>query len=224
MAFIATDEQRMLADTIAAGLASDRSWSALEETGATLLGTPEDGGGLGTDARDATVVAAALGRIDAGLPWAEHWVAARGGDADWADDALALLHSAEIVGLCRTMIADTAGYLKERRQFGVAIATFQALRHRVADMAMALELAEAATDAAVAALDGPAAERIRAVSAARVLAEEAGRIVGEGAVQLHGAMGLTAELRVGGYFRRVRDLMQKDGTARAHLRRYAAAA
>lgn len=222
MAFISTDEQRMLADTIAARLASDRSWAALEETGATLLGTREEDEGLGVDPRDAAVVAAALGRAGAGLPWAEHWLAARGGDADWADDARAVLHSAEIVGLCRTMMSDTAAYLKERRQFGVAIASFQALRHRMADMAMALELAEAATDAAVAALEGPATERARAVSAARVLAEDAGRIVGEGAVQLHGAMGLTAEMRVSDYFRRVRTLMQRDGTARAHLRRYAA--
>ena len=222
--FVRTDEQRMLAETLDARLSGGAlPWAAaIEETGLSLLGTAEDAGGLGTDARDAAVVAAALGRGNAALPWAGHWVAARAGTPDWSDDAHALLHSAELVGLCRTLIADTAAFLKERRQFGVAIATFQSLRHRMADMAMALELAAASTDLAIDALDGPGDTRPAAISAARVLAEEAGRIVGEGAVQLHGAMGLTAELRVGGYFRRVRALMQCDGTARAHLRRYAA--
>lgn len=222
--FARTDEQRMLADMLAGVLTDAPDWAAaIEATGVDAFGVAEAEGGAGTDLRDAAVVAAALGRANAGLPWAEHWVSKRFAAADaQADDARALLHCAEIVGLCRTMLRDTAVFLRERRQFGVAIATFQSLRHRMADMAMALELAEAMTDRAIAAFEGDPAERAQAVSAARVLAEEAGRIVGEGAVQLHGAMGLTAELRVGGYFRRARMLMQRDGTARAHLRRYAA--
>lgn len=236
MDFAQTEEQRMLADALGARLAAEtHSWSeVIEASGVSLLGIPEEEGGLGTDPRAAAVVAAALGRTGATLPWAEHWAAVRGGargegpldpvDAsDWTEDAVALLHSAELVGLCRTMMRDTARFLHQRSQFGVAIAGFQVLRHRMADMAMALELADAAVDGALATLGGAPDERVRAVSAARVLAEEAGRIVGEGAVQLHGAMGLTAELRVGGYFRRARELMQRDGTARRHLRRYAAA-
>ena len=209
----------MLAEMLDAQLADGPlPWEeAIDATGLALLGVPEADGGLGTDRRDAAVVAAALGRGNAGLPWAEHWTTTCGLAGDAAADALALLRSAELVGLCRTMMRDTARFLHERRQFGVAIASFQALRHRMADMAMALEQAEAMVDLA---LDGG---REQAVSAARVLAEEAARVVGEGAVQLHGAMGLTAELRVGGYFRRARVLMQADGTARAHLSRYAAA-
>ncbi|WP_375288303.1 acyl-CoA dehydrogenase family protein [Sphingomonas sp.] len=214
-----TDEQRMLAEMLDAQLAGGPlPWTeVIDATGLALLGVPEADGGLGTELRDAAVVAAALGRGNAGLPWPEHWAATRGLAGDDASDALALLHCAELVGLCRTMMRDTARFLHERRQFGVAIASFQALRHRMADMAMALEQAEAMVDLA---LDG---QRPQAVSAARVLAEDAARAVGEGAVQLHGAMGLTAELRLGGYFRRTRVLMQADGTARAHLRRYAAA-
>lgn len=140
------------------------------------------------------------------------------GERDWAEDALTVLHCAEIVGLCRAMLRAAALFAKERRQFGVAIASFQSLRHRMADMAMILEQAEAITDAAVDAIDG--AERARVVSAARVVCDDAARLVGEGAVQIHGAMGLTAELALGGYFRRARTLAQRDGTARAHLRRY----
>lgn len=209
----------MLAEMLDAQLANGPiAWAqAIDATGLALLGLPEADGGLGTDLRDAAVVAAALGRGNAGLPWAEHWTATRGLSGDGEADALALLRSAELVGLCRTMMRDTARFLHDRRQFGVAIAGFQALRHRMADMAMALEQAEAMVDLAI---DGP---QPRTVSAARVLVDDAARLVGEGAVQLHGAMGLTAELRLGGYFRRTRLLMQQDGTGRAHLRRYAAA-
>lgn len=220
MTFARTDEQRQLADMLDAHLARGGvDWaSAVEDSGVQSLGIAEDAGGLGTDLRDAAVVAAAFGRANAGLDWAEHWSANRhGGGNEGAHDSLAILHSAEMVGLCMTLLADTAAFLKERRQFGVPIASFQALRHRMADMAMALALADAAVSAAI---DTPG--DARAVAAARVLAEDAARIVGEGAVQLHGAMGLTAELRVGGYFRRLRVLMQGDGTARGQLKRMAA--
>ncbi len=245
MSFARSDEQRMLAESLDAALADGGAdWNrAVVEAGLDGLGVAEDEGGLGTELRDAAVVAAAFGRANVILPWAEHWVATRLGarsgdgaraatagealalanDADrrgWAEDALTVLHCAEIVGLCRTMLRDAATFSKERRQFGVAIASFQALRHRMADMAMILEQADAITGVAIDAMEGE--DRARAVSAARVVCDDAARIVGEGAVQIHGAMGLTAELRLGGFFRRARALAQGDGTARAHIRRYAA--
>lgn len=230
MDFERSDEQRMLADMMAAALGrADAGWDAVvRANGLDLLGVPEEQGGLGTAIRDAAVVAEAIGIANGGLPWAEHWVARRmdGGDAAteaFGEDALTVLHAAEIVGLCATMLRDAATYAGERRQFGVAIAGFQVLRHRMADMAMMLEQARAIVDAAIEAMDDPdAGARARAVSAAKVVADDAARIVGEGAVQIHGAMGLTAELRVGGYFRRARALMQSDGGTRRHLARYAA--
>ncbi|WEK42447.1 MAG: acyl-CoA dehydrogenase family protein [Candidatus Sphingomonas colombiensis] len=227
MTFARTDEQRMLAETLDATFARGAAdWvTAIEAAGLDALGIAEEDGGLGTSLRDAAVVAAALGRANAALPWAEHWVATRyghGSNDEASADALALLHCAEIVGLCRTMLRDTALFSHERRQFGVAIASFQALRHRMADMAMMLEQAEAITSSATDALENHVPEAARTVSAARVVCDDAARIVGEGAVQTHGAMGLTAELRLGGYFRRTCALMQGDGGARAHLSRYAA--
>jgi alkylation response protein AidB-like acyl-CoA dehydrogenase len=240
LTFARTDEQRMLAEALDSALAQagrEADWAAaVTATGVDALGVAEDAGGLGTDPRDAAVVAAAFGRANVELPWAEHWVAARLGATgeaplslapmaetqDWAADAVTLLHCAELVGLCRAMLRASALFAKERKQFGVAIASFQALRHRMADMAMMLEQAEAITGAALDALDGDAEGRARAVSAARVTCDDAAKIVGEGAVQIHGAMGLTAEMSVGGYFRRARALAQRDGTARQHLRRYAA--
>ncbi|WP_298673334.1 acyl-CoA dehydrogenase family protein [uncultured Sphingomonas sp.] len=228
MTFARTDEQRMLAETLDATFARGAAdWAtAIEGNGLDALGIAEEAGGLGTSLRDAAVVAAALGRTNAALPWAEHWVAKRYGARPAGDDAsadaLAVLHCAEIVGLCRTMLRDTALFSHERRQFGVAIGSFQALRHRMADMAMMIEQAEAITGAAIDALESLATDAPRAVSAARVTCDDAARIVGEGAVQIHGAMGLTAELRLAGYFRRACALRQGDGGARAHLARYAA--
>ncbi|MGJ3627590.1 acyl-CoA dehydrogenase family protein [Sphingomonas sp. MMS24-JH45] len=225
MSFERSDEQRMLTDMMAAALGRDGAdWDAVVPgNGLDLLGVPEDQGRLGTAVRDAAVVAEAIGRANGGLPWAEHWVARRLGAGDAAteafgEDALTVLHAAEIVGLCATMLHDATAYARERRQFGMAIAGFQVLRHRMADMAMMLEQARAIVDAAIDAMDDPDAEaRARTVSAAKVVADDAARIVGEGAVQIHGAMGLTQELRVGGYFRRARALMQTDGGSRRHL-------
>jgi hypothetical protein len=227
MSFERTDEQRMLADLIATAIGRGATgWDALVvANGLDLLGTAEGG----TDLRDAAVVAEAFGRGNAGLDWtgfdwAGHWVGAAGGsDADRDADATVVLHAAEIVGLCATMLEDAARYAGERHQFGVPIASFQVLRHRMADMAMMLEQARAIVDLAIDAMDAPeAGGRARAVSAAKVVADDAARIVGEGAVQIHGAMGLTQELRVGGYFRRARALVQADGGTRRHLTRYAA--
>ena len=238
--FALSDEQRMLADMLDSALADGGTdWAAIAAaTGLDLLGVPAEEGGLGVDIRDAAVVAAALGRANAGGGWAEHWVATRQGVRgpapramtaandpevrEAAADQLTLLHCAEMVGLSRTMLRDATAFARERRQFGTAIAAFQALRHRLVDMAMLLEQAEALTGAALDAIDARAEDAVRLLSAARVVCEEAARAVGEGAVQIHGAMGLTEELRLGGYFRRARVLMQGDGTARAHLTRYAA--
>ncbi len=141
----------------------------------------------------------------------------------WATDAIVAGRAAEAIGLCQTMMADTVDYARTRRQFGVAIGTFQVLRHRMVDMQMALDRAEGVVENALETLGGDAADRARMVSAAKHLGDEAARIVGEGAVQIHGGMGVTQELRVGNYFRRARLLIQASGGTAAHLRRYAAA-
>lgn len=221
MTFARTDEQRMLADQLAGALGKAAAdWDGVVvKHGLDLLGVPESDGGLGTEIRDAMVVAVAFGRANASLPWAEHWAAGQPDPA--ADDAHTLLHCAEQVGLCKTMLRDTALFMRERKQFGVAIARFQTLRHRMADMAMLLEQAKAITDVAIDMFEDPA-RRARAASAARVICEDAARGISEGAVQIHGAMGLTEELRLAGFFRRSRALMLRDGGARRHLRRYAA--
>lgn len=121
----------------------------------------------------------------------------------------------EATGLMRTMLDDTIEYTKQRKQFGQALASFQALQHRMVDMRIQLEQSAAA--AILAALRGndPAA-----VSAAKAQVGDAVRFIGQQAVQLHGAMGLTEELRVGHYFRRTTAIENQFGDTDAHVARY----
>lgn len=110
---------------------------------------------------------------------------------------------AEAVGLMQRMLADTADYLGQRRQFGAPIASFQALRHRLADMQLSMMQAQALTEAAVTAIDRDDPDQDVALATARLSVRDAARVVGEGSVQLHGAMGLTEELRLGARFKRL---------------------
>lgn len=140
----------------------------------------------------------------------------------WAIDARNAALCAEAAGLMDRMVTDTAAYLQQRKQFGVPIATFQVLRHRLADMQMALLKAEGLTERAVLREGGD--EWVHAVSAAVVETIDAVRAVGEGAVQLHGGMGVTEELALGGQFKRGLAIAATLGSKSQHLARHAAAA
>ena len=162
--------------------------------------------------------------IDAGLQVES--VLAEGSAAaaarQWAIDARNAALCAEAAGLMDRMVTDTAAYLQQRKQFGVAIATFQVLRHRLADMQMALLKAEGLTERAVLREGGEEWEH--AVSAAVVETIDAVRTVGEGAVQLHGGMGVTEELALGGQFKRGLAIAATLGSKSQHLARHAAPA
>lgn len=137
------------------------------------------------------------------------------------DIATALL-GAEALGVMRVMLDDTISFTKERRQFGQPIAGFQVLQHRMVDMYMQLELATSAVYRAVLSLDAAPAERARAVSAMKVTVAGACRFVGQNAIQLHGGMGMTDEVRVSHYFRRATVIESEFGSADWHRRRFAA--
>lgn len=148
-----------------------------------------------------------------------------------AADALELLVdrgiaaiSAEAVGAMEEMHATTLAYLKERRQFGQPLATFQVLQHRLVDMHIKMELARSAAYRATLTLDADPITRTRAVSGAKVTIADACRFVGQNAVQLHGGMGMTDELAISHYFRRTTMIEMEFGSADHHLSRYAAAA
>lgn len=144
--------------------------------------------------------------------------------AEWANDVILVSRCAEAVGLIRQMIAASVDYLGQRTQFGRAIGSFQALRHRAADMQLAAMKAAALTEAAILAVDQDRADRAATVSAACVEVADAARVVGEGAVQIHGAMGLTEELSLGGHFKRALAIAAAMGPRADHLARFAEAA
>ncbi len=129
---------------------------------------------------------------------------------------------AEAVGAMRTVLADTVEYCKQRQQFGAPIGGFQVLQHRMVDMYMEVEQSVAAAYLAVLNLDAEPDVRSRAVSAAKATVGRAARFVGQNAVQLHGGMGMTEELAIGHYFKRLTALQYEFGSTDHHRTRYAA--
>jgi pimeloyl-CoA dehydrogenase small subunit len=138
------------------------------------------------------------------------------------DCAIAAL-CAEAVGAMTDMHAQTVEYLKTRKQFGVTIGSFQALQHRAVEMFVMVEQARSmAMFATMMAQEDDAAERRKAVSAAKVQIGRSGKFVGQQAIQLHGGVGMTLELKVGHYFKRVTMIDLMFGDADYHLARLAA--
>jgi len=138
------------------------------------------------------------------------------------DYATALL-AAEAVGAIRYANEATLEYLKNRRQFGVPIGSFQVLQHRMVDMLISYEQARSMACLACAKVDtSTAAERRRVVSAAKIKIADACRHVSQEAVQLHGGMGMTEELKISHTFRRLTMIAQTFGDAEHHLERFAA--
>ena len=139
------------------------------------------------------------------------------------DFATALL-CADAVGAMKSANDATLEYLKTRKQFGVPIASFQVLQHRMVEMVMTTEQARSMAILACAKVDagGDPQARALAVSAAKIKIADAARLVSQEAVQLHGGMGMTEELKVSHTFRRLTMLAQRFGDADHHLERYAA--
>ncbi len=124
---------------------------------------------------------------------------------------------AEAVGVMDKTLAVTVEYMNTRKQFGVTIATFQALRHRVADMKMQLELARSMSYYASLKLNAPAAERRQAMARAKYQLGVSMRFVGQNAVQLHGGIGVTDEYIVSHYFKRLTQMEMTFGDTLRHL-------
>lgn len=130
--------------------------------------------------------------------------------------------SAEAVGCMDVLLDTTNEYLKTREQFGQPIGKFQAVQHRMADMFIKCEEARSMCYLATMKLDDPdALERAKTASAAKVQIGESGRFVGQQSVQLHGGMGMTDEMNVGHYFKRLTMIDTLFGDHNYHLKRYA---
>ncbi|WP_028226271.1 acyl-CoA dehydrogenase family protein [Paraburkholderia ferrariae] len=147
------------------------------------------------------------------------------GAAVWeqiADYATFLL-CAEAIGAMDALNHATVEYTKTRQQFGVPIARFQALQHRMAEMLIHAEQARSLTYLAAARYSSESAdERRRAISAAKVRVGQAARYVGQQAVQLHGGMGVTNEVAAAHLFKRLTIIDTTLGDVDHHLERFAA--
>ena len=121
------------------------------------------------------------------------------------------------VGVMDKTIAATAEYMNTRKQFNATLSTFQALRHRIADMKMQLELARSMSYFVNMKLGSPAPERSRAASLAKVQLGQSMRFVGQQAVQLHGGIGVTDEYIVSHYFKTLTQLEMAFGDSMHHL-------
>jgi len=139
------------------------------------------------------------------------------GVLELAVDIAVAARAAEAVGAMDKLLELTAGYLNTRRQFGVAIGSFQALRHRVADMKMALELARSMSYFATLKLAEAPDVRRRAIAQAGVQLGRSMRFVGQEAVQLHGGIGMTDEYAASHYFKRLTTMEMQFGDTLHHL-------
>lgn len=137
------------------------------------------------------------------------------------DRALAALGS-EAVGIMQIMFDMTLEYTKVRQQFGRPLSANQVIRHRLADMAMQCDEARSIALRAALMADAEPVERGRAASGAKAKIGKCARFVAEQAVQLHGAMGVTEELDIGSYFKRLLAFDTMFGGSAHHYRRHAA--
>ena len=134
-----------------------------------------------------------------------------------ADNALAAV-AAEAVGAMAAAHDVTLEYLRARKQFGVAIGSFQVLQHRAVDILVSLEQARSmALYATMMVNDPDPAERSKAVSAATVQIRRSGKFIGQQVVQLHGGIGMTLEYKIGHYFKRLTAMESLLGDTDHHL-------
>lgn len=196
-----------------------------EIRGLTVFGLPADTPGVmrtrlsRVDSRNAAHVhfdrvrvgpEAVVGTVDGGF-----------GDLDAALDAGRAGLAAEMLGAATAAFERTLAYLKLRRQFGVPIGAFQALKHRAAQMFCELELTRSAVLAALVAQDGGDADAARLASLAKARTADTLELISNEAVQMHGGIGMTDAEDIGLFLKRARVAQQTFGDARFHRDRYA---
>ena len=155
---------------------------------------------------------AVVGEVDAGaVPLARLLAAGRTGAA------------AELLGVGAGAMDRTVGYLKERRQFGQPIGSFQALQHRAAHLYSEMEVARAAVLKAQQLLDAGDAAADEAVSVAKAMSGLAATLAVQEGIQMHGGIGMTDEYDIGFFMKRARVLAEFFGDANYHADRLAVA-
>ena len=200
------------------------SGSQLEENGITLFIVDGDSQGLnktnyktvdGRRASDLTFENVSvskddiIGQIDAGFDI-----------LDSSIDRAILAISAEAVGAMEVLYKTTVEYTKTREQFGTSIGKFQVLQHRMVDMFMEYEQCKSLLYMATMKHEEGSADAKKAISGLKYQVGKAGRFIGQQAVQLHGGMGVTDELNVGHYFKRLTTVGTIFGNSDYHLKKY----
>ena len=200
------------------------SGSQLDENGITLFVIDSDTSGLnktdyktvdGRRASDLTIENLSvsqddiIGELDAGFKI-----------LDSAIDKAILAISAEAVGAMEVIYKATVEYAKTREQFGTAIGKFQVLQHRMVDMFMEYEQCKSLLYMATMKHEEGAVDSKKAISGLKYQVGKAGKFIGQQAVQLHGGMGVTDELNVGHYFKRLTTVGTIFGNTDYHLKKY----
>ena len=200
------------------------SGSQLEENGITLFIVDGDSQGLnktnyktvdGRRASDLTIENVSvskddiIGQIDAGFDI-----------LDSSIDRAILAISAEAVGAMEVLYKTTVEYTKTREQFGTSIGKFQVLQHRMVDMFMEYEQCKSLLYMATMKHEEGSSDAKKAISGLKYQVGKAGKFIGQQAVQLHGGMGVTDELNVGHYFKRLTTVGTIFGNTDFHLKRY----
>jgi len=138
------------------------------------------------------------------------------GDLDAAFDTAVLATAAQLLGAGERILAETVTYVKQRRQFGREIGSYQAIKHQLADVRIALDFARPLIHGAALA---PSEDRSRDVSAAKAAAADAAYLASRVGLQCHGAIGYTREYDLSIWLTRVRALVTAWGTPAMHRRR-----
>jgi alkylation response protein AidB-like acyl-CoA dehydrogenase len=206
-------------------VAARTSGSAGDRDGLTLLYVPADTPGVTTecldlvDSRNVARVHLDGARLDESAV-----IGTVGGGADVLDrviDGGTAILAAEMLGGMHAAFERTLEYLKTRRQFGVFIGSFQALKHRAAWMFCEIELTRSLVLEALAALDAGRQDAGALISAAKARASDTYILVTNEAVQMHGGVGVTDELDIGFYMKRARVAEHVLGAAPYHRDRFA---
>ena len=206
-------------------------WAQLADLGVTALVVPEKFDGI--EAHPVDLVVAADGAVRDGVAGKQHEsvdpsrklfdVSASGeprpADVARAYEFGALTTAAQLVGAGQALLDASVEYAKQRSQFGKVIGTYQAIKHKLADVHIAIELARPLVYGAALSLADCASETARDVSAAKVAASDAALLAARSALQTHGAIGFTQEHDMSLLLLRVQALRSAWGDPTWHRRR-----
>jgi alkylation response protein AidB-like acyl-CoA dehydrogenase len=202
------------------------SGSQTDRNGITLFAIPTDAAGMSVNAYHTVdglrAAELTLNNVCAGADAVLGAIGEGYAALDATIDDATLAVCAEAVGIMQVLKDKTVEYSKSRSQFGVPIGSFQALQHRMVDMLTACEQAQSLLLWATMTVAEGSDEAKRAVSSIKYLIGTSGQTVGEEAVQLHGGMGVTWDLDVAHYFKRLTAIGQLFGNADWHLDKLAA--